>query len=122
MLRLIEIRSYKLKPGCAAEFDRLARSSAVPLLLAFGMDVVAFGQSAHGANAYFLIRAYENLADLQAQQNAFYSSEPWVSGPKAQAILLVETFLNTVIWLSEESIEDLRRSNVSEALPDLPND
>ena len=45
--RLIEVRSYKLKPGAAATFHAAAVSSAVPLLREWGTDVVAFGPSAH---------------------------------------------------------------------------
>ena len=43
--RLIEVRSYKLKPGCLAAFHAAASGAAVPLLLKWGMEVVAFGPS-----------------------------------------------------------------------------
>jgi len=109
--RLIEIRSYKLKTGAAAEFDRLIRGSASPMLLAAGMDIVACGASAHEADTYYLIRAYTDLADLNAQQDAFYGSETWRKGPREAVLACIDHFLNTVIWLSAEGIEDLRRLN-----------
>src|SRR5437773_236322 len=79
--RLIEVRSYKLKPGTAAAFHATAVSSAVPLLREWGTDVVAFGPSAHEPDTYFLIRAYKDLADLKARQAAFYGSDAWKNGP-----------------------------------------
>jgi hypothetical protein len=109
--RLIEIRAYALKAGTAPEFHEVVKTEAIPLLRAFGMDVVAFGPSGHDEDAYFLIRAYDDLTHLRAQQHAFYGSEPWLQGPREAIVSRIENYLNTVLWLSPESIDDLRRSN-----------
>lgn len=115
MKRLVEIRSYKLKPGTASQFHSTAERTVVPLLRQWGMDVIAFGPSAHGPDTYFLIRAYNDLADLNAQQEAFYGSSQWRDGPREAIVSRIDTYLSTVLWLSPESIEDLRRSNVHPA-------
>ncbi|HEY3075249.1 MAG TPA: NIPSNAP family protein [Burkholderiales bacterium] len=109
--RLIEVRSYKLKPGAAAAFHAAAVSAAVPLLHEWGMDVVAFGPSPHEPDTYFLIRAYADLADRNAQQEAFYGSDAWKNGPRESIVPLVVSYLNTVLWMSQEAIDDLRRCN-----------
>jgi hypothetical protein len=109
--RLVEIRSYKLKPGTAAQFHDAAAVTVVPMLREWGMDVVAFGPSAHEADAYFLIRSYADLADLDAQQDAFYGSAQWRDGPRESIVSRIESYLRTVLWLSPDSVEDLRRSN-----------
>jgi hypothetical protein len=109
--RLIEVRSYKLKPGTAEAFHAAATGAAVPLLKKFGMEVVAFGPSPHETDAYFLIRAYADLGDRNAQQEAFYGSDAWKQGPRASIVPLVESYLNTVLWLSSEAIDDLRKLN-----------
>jgi hypothetical protein len=111
MKRLVEIRAYALKAETASEFHDLVKTAAIPMLHEFGMDVVAFGPSAHDENAYFLIRAYDDLADLQSQQDAFYGSEPWLRGPRESIVSRIASYLDTVVWLSPESIDDLRRSN-----------
>jgi hypothetical protein len=111
--RLVEVRSYKLKPGSRAAFHAAAVSAAVPLLHKWKMDVVAFGPSAHDPDAYFLIRAYNDLADLTTQQDAFYGSDDWKNGPRASIVPLVESYLNTVLWLSVEAIDDLRKNTAS---------
>jgi len=113
MTRLVEIRSYKLKPGVSAEFHATVKAFAVPMLLRWGAQVVAFGPSAHEADTYFLVRAYADLADLNAQQDAFYGSEEWRTGPRQAIVSRIESYLSTVLWLSPESIDDLRRSNAS---------
>ncbi|CAB4600055.1 MAG: hypothetical protein ACK50Z_10315 [Betaproteobacteria bacterium] len=45
--RVIEIRSYKLKPGTGAMFHSLVSETSIPLMQAAGMIVVAYGQSLH---------------------------------------------------------------------------
>lgn len=113
MKRLIEIRSYKLKSGAAAEFHSGMVATVVPMLRSWGTDVVAFGPSPLEPGAYFLIRAYVDLDDLNTRQNAFYGSEAWRHGPREAVVSRIESYLNTVLWLSPESIDDLRRSNAA---------
>ena len=115
MKRLVEIRAYALKAGAAAAFHELVKTTAIPMLALHGMDVVAFGPSAHDPNAYFLIRAYDNLSHLQSQQEAFYGSEAWLQGPREAIVSRIDTYLSTVLWLSSESIDDLRVSNSATA-------
>jgi hypothetical protein len=110
MKRLVEIRSYKLKAGATSAFHNAFVTAAVPLLREWGTDVVAFGPSPHEADTYYLIRCYASLDDLQARQDAFYGSDAWRKGPRESIVSLIENYLNTVLWLSPASIEDLRRS------------
>lgn len=110
MKRLVEIRSYKLKPGTGAEFHELVANQSVPLLLAAHMDVVAFGQSLHDADSYCLIRSYENMEHLNASQESFYSSNVWRQGPREAIISLINWDTNIVLWLTTESVQALRQS------------
>ena len=110
MKRLVEIRSYKLKAGATSAFHNAFVTAALPLLREWGTDVVAFGPSPHEADTYYLIRCYASLEDLQARQDAFYGSDAWRKGPRESIVSLIETYLNTVLWLSPPSIDDLRRS------------
>ena len=115
MQRLVEIRAYALKAKTASEFHEVVKNTAIPMLQSFGMDVVAFGPSAHDESAYFLIRAFDDLPHLQSQQDAFYGSQLWLQGPREAIMSRIESYLSTVVWLSPESIDDLRRSNVAAA-------
>lgn len=110
-MRLVEIRSYKLKPGMSAGFHAALSERAVPMLRRWNAEVVAFGHSAHEPDTYFLVRAYSTLADLEAQQDAFYGSAEWRNGPREDVVSRIESHLSTTLWLSDDSIEDLRRSN-----------
>lgn len=109
--RLVEVRSYKLKPGTQAAFHAKVAQDSVPMLRDWATDVVAFGPSAHEADTYTLVRAYDDLADLQSRQGAFYGSSGWRSGPREAIVGMIDSHLSSVLWLSPAAIDDLRRSN-----------
>ncbi|MBT2748764.1 MULTISPECIES: NIPSNAP family protein [unclassified Lysobacter] len=105
---LIEIRTYLLKEDAAATFDKVMVEDAIPMIRAYGMDVVAYGQSDHERETRYLIRAYKGRAHLDEQQAEFYASQAWRNGPRPALISCIDTYLNTLLRLSPESVEQLR--------------
>jgi NIPSNAP. len=110
MTKLIEIRSYKLKPGTGDEFHRLVSEESVPLHADWGIDAVAFGQSLHDPDAYYLIRAYDDLTHLESSQAALYGSSAWRNGPREAIISLILSDANAVMWLDQGAIDQLRNA------------
>jgi hypothetical protein len=108
MSRIIEIRSYNLKPGTRAEFNRIATDVVRPMLVAHGMDVVAAKPSLVEENSYFLIRAYADAADRAASQDSFYGGAAWKEGPRASIIACIESYATIVIEAEEATIDGLR--------------
>lgn len=108
MQRIVEIRTYRLKPGSGAAFHALVSQQSVPLHAAAEMDVVAHGISLHEADAYYLIRSYESLEQLKTSQRDFYASTAWRQGPREAIIGLIESDANVVLPLSSEAIDALR--------------
>jgi quinol monooxygenase YgiN len=111
MSRLLEIRTYRLKPGTVDAFHNAVHTKAIPMLIAKGMDVVAYGRSDHEEQTYFLIRAYANRAALESEQTAFYGSDDWKSGPRSSLVDLIESYMNTLIWASPQAVESMRKLN-----------
>nr|WP_315490876.1 NIPSNAP family protein [uncultured Rhodoferax sp.] len=107
-MRVVEIRSYRLTPGSAERFHQLVRQHSLPLMQDWGIDVLAFGPSLDDGCGYFLIRAFTNLAELQAQQAAFYASPGWRNGPREAIMALIESDRNVVMALGEVAIDALR--------------
>jgi hypothetical protein len=108
---VVEIRSYQLRPGSGAAFDDLARHRSVPMVVAWGMDVVAFGPSLHDPDVYYLVRAFDSVEHLQASQDAFYATDAWREGPREAILALIESSANVVLRLDEAAIEELRTSH-----------
>jgi NIPSNAP len=110
MKKLIEIRSYNVKPGGRDEFHRLVSQECLPLMKRWNVDVVAFGPSPHDSGSYFLIRAYESLADRQSSQDVLYGSAEWRQGPREAVLALIESDTTIVLTLEASVVDSLRHS------------
>jgi len=111
MNTFVEIRSYNLKAGCGAAFDRLVSQQAIPMLKRWGVDVVSFGPSRHDPDAYHLIRSYLSLADRQKSQDEFYGSAEWKTGPREPILALIENYTSVVIEMDEPTVSGLRTTS-----------
>jgi len=110
MKRLVEIRSYTLKPGARGEFHRLVLEHSIPMLMRWKVDVVAYGPSAHDDASYYLIRGYDDLAHREASQTAFYGSAEWRQGPRDAIVGLIESHNSIVLELDASVVDALRRA------------
>ena len=108
MRRVVEIRSYTLKPNSRDEFHRLVRDEAMPMLERWAMDVVAYGPSLHEENSYFLMRSFAGVDDLQQQEDAFYGSDEWRQGPREAILELIETYISVIVEVDEAALAALR--------------
>ena len=95
--RVIEIRSYNLKPGTRDRFHRLFEQEAQPLLRRFGITVVAYGPSLHDADSYYLTRAFSSLEDRQRAEDVFYGSDDWKKGPREAVLACIESYTTVVV-------------------------
>ncbi|MCI0330240.1 MAG: NIPSNAP family protein [candidate division Zixibacteria bacterium] len=109
MKKFVEIRSYNLKSGTREEFHRLVLEESRPMLKRWKVDVVAFGPSPHDDNSYYLIRAYQSLADRQASQDTFYGSDEWRKGPREAIVSLIENDTSIVFEMEETVVNALRK-------------
>jgi len=96
MKKVVEIRSYTLKPGVRATFHKLVVEKAAPMLKRWSIEVVALGPSLHDADSYFLIRAYNDLNHRQQSEDAFYASEEWRKGPREEILSLIKEYTTIV--------------------------
>lgn len=110
---VIEIRGYRLVPGSRDRFHQLIGQQSLPLMRDWGIDVVDFGPSLHDADSYFLIRAFGDLAKLQAAQASFYASPAWRNGPREAVVSLIASDSNVVMEMSHDRIEALRNRAVA---------
>ncbi len=108
-MRLVEIRSYHLKPGSRDEFHRLVSMVSIPMLKRWGVEVVAYGPSPHDDVSYYLIRAYDSLEHRQSSQDAFYGSAEWRQGPREAIVSLIDSDTSIVLEMDALLVDSLRR-------------
>jgi hypothetical protein len=108
---VLEIRTYRLKAGCEEAFHRVVAEQSVPLLRRFGIDVVRFGpseQSEDGFVEYVLVRAFESHRTRQEQEERFYGSSEWRSGPREEIVSRIESDHTVVLTLAGAAVDTLR--------------
>ncbi|MGK4592217.1 NIPSNAP family protein [Amycolatopsis sp. w19] len=107
---ILEVRTYRLKPGTSGEFLRVMRDESVPLLERAGLRVVDFGRSLvaeDGNEEAYLIRAFGSLEEHERQEREFYGSEAWLTGPREAIVSRIESYHTIVMETSEEAVKAL---------------
>ena len=108
LTRVLEIRSYNLKPGTRDRFHQRFVRESLPLLQRFKVDVVAYGPSLHDADTYFLMRSYASLQDRQRSEDEFYGSDAWKKGPREAVMADIDSYTTVVLQKDEATINALR--------------
>ncbi|HEY4468262.1 MAG TPA: NIPSNAP family protein [Klebsiella sp.] len=107
-MKIVEFLLYTLKPGTGNDFHKVMKEQSAPCHRAAGMDIVSFGNSVDDNDAYYLIRAYDDLTHLKISQECFYSSPAWREGPRQAIIDKISVSVKTVMVLSDSAIDSLR--------------
>ncbi|OLP57633.1 NIPSNAP family containing protein [Rhizobium rhizosphaerae] len=108
MDQIVEILTYRLTPGSGAAFFAIMQEVSVPLHLKHGIDVVWHGRSLHDADGYGLIRAFETMEALEAQQAAFYAGDDWRTGPREEIVSRIAGATKIVVPMNAAAIAGLR--------------
>jgi ketosteroid isomerase-like protein len=117
--RVVEIRSYNLKPGTRDRFHRRFLDEALPLLKRFQVDVVAYGPSLHDSDSYYLIRSFPGVEERERSEDAFYGSEEWRQGPREAVLADIDSYATVVVRLDEATLEGLRKTGEDPMTSDL---
>ena len=114
MLVILEIRTYRLKPGTGDEFVRVMREESVPLLEKSGIRVVDCGASLvaeDGHGEAYLFRAFASLEARGEQEERFYGSDAWRCGPREAIVSRIDSYHTIVLQTSEEIVLALQQDD-----------
>jgi hypothetical protein len=74
---IIEMRTYKTKPGLRARFLEIFRSKSMPEHAETGMRVLGPFSSVEDADMFFFMRGFPDLASREPMKAKFYEGELW---------------------------------------------
>ena len=74
---IIEMRTYKTKPGKRAEFLEIFRSKSIPAHKRIGMTISGPFLSIEDPDTFFFMRGFPDLASREPMRASFYESELW---------------------------------------------
>jgi len=116
--RVVEIRSYNLKPGSRDRFHQLFLREALPMLQRWKVDVVGYGPSLHDSDSYYLMRAYSGVDERQKSEDAFYGSDEWKKGPREAILAAIDTYTTIVIRVDDATLRGLQMTTRAEPIAD----
>ena len=74
---IIEMRTYKTKPGKRAEFIEIFRSRSIPAHEEIGMKILGPFLSVEDPDTCFFMRGFPDLASREPMKAKFYEGELW---------------------------------------------
>jgi hypothetical protein len=74
---IIEMRTYKTKPGKRSEFLHIFRSKSIPAHHEIGMKILGPFLSIEDPDIFFFMRGFPDLALREPMKAKFYEGELW---------------------------------------------
>jgi hypothetical protein len=89
---IVEVRSYRIKPGHRDEFIQLFEFRAVPALRQYGMKIVGPLLDVENPNKFVFLRSFPSLEERDRMKEAFYGSELWKNELERIAMPLLDSY------------------------------
>ena len=74
---IIEMRTYRIKPGKRSEFLEIFRSRSVPAHREIGMTIAGPFLSVEDPDTFFFMRGFPDLESREPMKARFYEGELW---------------------------------------------
>jgi hypothetical protein len=74
---IIEMRTYRTKPGKRTEFLEVFRARSMPAHAEIGMKILGPFLSVEDPDTFFFMRGFPDLASREPMKAAFYEGELW---------------------------------------------
>ncbi len=89
---IVEVRSYRIKPGRRAEFIEFFETRAVPALRSHGMRVLGPLLDVENPNKFVWLRAFPSLDERERMKQSFYEGELWKNELEAVAMPMLDSY------------------------------
>ncbi len=74
---IVEMRTYKTKPGLRSRFLDIFRSKSIPAHAEIGMKILGPFTSVEDPDVFFFMRGFPDLASREPMKAQFYEGELW---------------------------------------------
>jgi hypothetical protein len=89
---IIEMRTYKTKPGMRTQFIEIFRSKSVPAHVEIGMKILGPFVSIEDPDTFFFMRGFPDLASREPMKARFYEGELWKKGLEQVLMPMLEKY------------------------------
>ena len=92
MVMIVEVRSYRIKPGKREEFIRLFETRAVPAQRTFGMNVTGPLLDVENPNKFVFLRSFPSMEERERLKDEFYEGPLWKNELEAIAMPMIDSY------------------------------
>jgi hypothetical protein len=89
---IVEVRSYRIKPGRRQEFIRFFESRAVAAQRSHGMNILGPLLDLENPNKFVFLRGFPSLEERDRMKEAFYEGELWKNELEAIAMPMIDSY------------------------------
>jgi hypothetical protein len=101
---IVEMRTYKLKPGKRAEFLQVFRTKSVPAHDEIGMKILGPFLSIEDPDTFFFMRGFPDLASREPMKAQFYEGPLWKNELENLLMPMIEKYDVVLVDDSENKI------------------
>jgi hypothetical protein len=89
---IVEMRTYRLKPGVRAEFLEIFRTRSLPAHQEIGMRILGPWTSVEDPDVFFFMRAFPDLESREPMKARFYEGPLWKNELEATLMPMIERY------------------------------
>lgn len=89
---IVEMRTYKTKPGKRAEFLEIFRSRSVPAHAEIGMKILGPFLSVEDPDVFFFMRGFPDFDSREPMKAQFYEGELWKNALENLVMPMLEKY------------------------------
>jgi len=89
---IIEMRTYKTKPGLRAQFLEIFRSKSIPAHAEIGMKILGPFLSVKDPDTFFFMRGFPDAASREPMKAKFYEGDLWKSELEQVLMPMIEKY------------------------------
>lgn len=94
---IIEMRTYKTKPGYRSQFLEIFRRKSVPAHAEIGMKILGPFLSVEDPDTFFFMRGFPDLASREPMKSKFYEGELWKRELESVLMPMLEKYEAVVV-------------------------
>jgi hypothetical protein len=89
---IVEMRTYRLKPGLRKRFLEIFRSRSMPEHARLGMPILGPFLSVEDPDVFFFMRGFPDLASREPMKSRFYEGALWKDELEAMMMPMIERY------------------------------
>jgi hypothetical protein len=94
---IVEMRTYRLKPGCRSRFLEIFRSRSAPAHAEIGMKILGPFLSIEDPDVFFFMRGFPDLASREPMKAKFYEGDLWKNELEGVLMPMIEKYEVVVV-------------------------